>query len=70
MATLIKKTFIHGDLLTLSEVQFIIIMMDTIHDGSMEADVVLELRVLPLKGNRKSTGQYPEHRKPQRPSPQ
>lgn len=49
-ATLIKKTFDWGGSLAISEVQSIIILMGSTAE---QADVVLELKVLHLAGNRK-----------------
>ena len=53
MAIFIKKAFKSGGLLTVSEVH------DREH-GSMQVDIVLELRVLHLVGNRKSTDSHIE----------
>ena len=55
--TLRKKTFNWGGLLTVSEVQSY--HPDKEH-GGMQKDMVLELRLLLLTGNRKSTDNHTE----------
>ena len=60
MATLITKTFNLGDLPIVSEFQYLIFMMG--NTVGIQADVVLELRMLHIAGNSKSIESHTEGR--------